>query len=118
MTEFGLIGHPVEHSMSRIMQEAAFRKLDLDYTYGLFDVTPDDLELFLSNANFMGLNVTLPLKVEVVKYMSELSTEAALIGAVNTIEFQDGFIGHNTDVLGFIKSLEESRHGECEGVPA
>jgi shikimate dehydrogenase len=108
MTDFGLIGHPVAHSMSKTMQEAAFRELGLDYTYGLFDVSEDELKLFMDNADFRGLNVTIPLKVEAVKYMSELSPEASVIGAVNTIEFGKGRIGHNTDAAGFMKSLREA----------
>jgi shikimate dehydrogenase len=107
VTDFGLIGHPVEHSMSRIMHAAAFKELKLDYAYSLFDVQPEELELFLKNANFRGLNVTIPLKTHVVKYMDELSDEALLVGSVNTIEFKDRVIGHNTDSVGFIRSMEE-----------
>jgi shikimate dehydrogenase len=108
MTDFGLIGHPVEHSMSKVMHEAAFRKLGLDYTYGLFDVKEDELKLFMDNADFRGLNVTIPLKVAVMDYMDELSKEAKLIGSVNTIEFSKGRVGHNTDSLGFMKCLNEA----------
>ncbi len=109
MTDFGLIGHPVSHSMSRVMHEAAFEKLGLDYTYGLFDVEESELRLFMENARFRGLNVTIPLKVAVIKHLNELGTDAEIIGAVNTVEFSDGkLIGHNTDVLGFMKCLEEA----------
>ena len=94
--------------MSKVMHEAAFRQLGLEYTYGLFDVTEDELGLFMENADFRGLNVTVPLKVAALKHMKELSREAAVIGAVNTIEFKDGRIGHNTDATGFIRSLEEA----------
>lgn len=93
--------------MSKVMHEAAFRELGLDHTYGLFDVTPEDLELFMENANFRGLNVTIPLKVAVVRFVDELSRDAAIIGSVNTIEFGGQKIGHNTDAAGFIKALEE-----------
>lgn len=108
MTDFGLIGHPVGHSMSKVMHEAAYEELGLDYIYGLFDVTEKELKLFMENANFKGLNVTIPLKTAVLPYMAELSREAQLIGSVNTIEFRDVRIGHNTDVLGFMKCLEEA----------
>jgi len=105
MTDFGLIGHPVEHSMSRFMHEAVFSELGLDHTYGLFDVKPDELPLFMKNAVFKGLNVTIPLKTDIVEFMGELSPEALMIGSVNTIEFADKLVGHNTDVLGFMKML-------------
>ncbi len=108
MTEFGLIGHPVAHSMSRVMFTAAFRELGLDYSYGLFDVEEDDLKLFMENANFRGLNVTIPLKVRVLDYMDELSDDARLVGAVNTIEFgKSGLVGHNTDAEGFMRLLAD-----------
>jgi len=108
MTDFGLIGHPVAHSMSKVMHEAAFRELGLEHTYGLFDVTSEELRLFMENSKFRGLNVTVPLKMEVVKYMDELSEDAAIIGSVNTIEFGNIRIGHNTDAAGFMRSLEEA----------
>jgi shikimate dehydrogenase len=109
MSQFGLIGHPVGHSMSKAMHEAAFRALGLDYSYGLYDVSPDELRLFMENSNFLGLNVTTPLKVRVLEYLDELTEHALLTDAVNTIEFAGGRrIGHNTDVVGFMKSLEEA----------
>ena len=87
MTDLGLIGHPVGHSMSKVMHEAAFEELGLDLSYGLYDVKPDELKLFMENAVFKGLNVTIPLKTDIIEYMGELSKEAMIIGAVNTIEF-------------------------------
>ena len=108
MTDFGLIGHPISHSMSKVMHEAAFRELRLEYAYSLFDVTEGELGLFMENSDFRGLNVTVPLKVAAAKLMTELSDDAAVIGAVNTIEFADCRIGHNTDGIGFIRSLQEA----------
>ncbi|MFH1055114.1 MAG: shikimate dehydrogenase [Candidatus Altiarchaeota archaeon] len=115
MTDFGLIGHPVKHSMSKVMHEAAFKELGLDYTYGLFDVNVGELKLFMDNAVFKGLNVTVPLKVEAAKYMDELSDDATLVGAVNTVEFRKGRIGHNTDVTGFMESMREAYIDVDEG---
>ena len=103
-----MVGHPVSHSMSKVMHEAAFRELGLDHTYGLFDVTENELKLFMESRKFMGLNVTIPLKTAVVAYLDELSPDAALIGSVNTIEYGGKRIGHNTDVIGFMKSLEDA----------
>jgi shikimate dehydrogenase len=109
MDDFGLIGHPVGHSMSKVMHEAAFKCLGLPYSYGLFDVTEEKLHSFLDGAHHRGLNVTIPLKVEALKRMDALSPEAEVVGAVNTIEFRGGKkIGHNTDATGFIRSLEDA----------
>ena len=108
MTDFGLIGHPVGHSMSKVMHEAAFTELGLEYTYGLYDVKIDELKLFMDNALFKGLNVTIPLKTAIQNYTNELSEEARVIGSVNTVDFKKKLIGHNTDVIGFMKMLEEN----------
>lgn len=108
MTDFGLIGHPVGHSMSKIMHEAAFDYLGLELTYGLYDVESKDLKLFMDNAVFSGLNVTIPLKQDIIRHMGELSREALIIGSVNTVEFGKKLIGHNTDVFGFMKMLESA----------
>lgn len=103
----------MKHSMSKIMHEAAFAYMGLEHTYGLFDVTPEELPLFMENAYFLGLNVTIPLKVAIMEYVDELATEAKLIGSVNTLRYdriKEGFrtVGFNTDVLGLMKCLMEA----------
>ena len=105
----GLIGHPVEHSFSPPMHNAAFKKLGLDYAYVPFDVDPDNLKSAIEGANSLnvrGLNVTIPHKVNVMQYLNELDEVAELIGAVNTIDFKD-LKGYNTDGIGAIKAIEE-----------
>ena len=105
----GLIGHPVEHSFSPPMHNAAFEALDMDYAYVPFDVDPGNLESAIEGAsalNIKGFNVTIPHKVEVMKYLNELDEVASLIGAVNTIDFKD-LKGYNTDGIGAIKAIEE-----------
>ncbi|MBU0762057.1 MAG: shikimate dehydrogenase [Candidatus Altiarchaeota archaeon] len=109
MAHFGLIGHPVAHSMSKLMHEAAYSKLGLKHTYSLFDVLEEDLGEFISDADYSGLNVTIPHKVEVIKYLDDVEKEAEIIGSVNTIEFSGGMkIGHNTDVFGFMKCAQNA----------
>ena len=108
---FGLVGHPVGHSMSKVMHEASFAELGLGHGYELFDVLPERVGDFLSKDSkekgIAGLNVTIPHKQAVMKHLDELSQEAELIVAVNTIKFEGGKkIGFNTDGVGFIKSLE------------
>ena len=105
----GLIGHPVEHSFSPPMHNAAFKKLDMDYVYTAFDVNTEDLGNAIKGAealNIKGFNVTIPHKIEVMKHLNEIDEVAKLIGAVNTIDFKD-LKGYNTDGIGAIKAIEE-----------
>jgi len=107
----GLIGDPVEHSMSPAMQNAAFRELGLDYTYVPFRVKSAELGQAVAGMralNIRGLNVTVPHKVAVVQFLDELNPLAEKIGAVNTIVNDDGVLtGYNTDAAGFLQALLE-----------
>lgn len=105
----GLIGHPVEHSFSPPMHNAAFDELGLDYTYVAFDVNPNDLKSAIDGAkalNIKGFNVTIPHKIEVMQHLDDLDDVARLIGAVNTIDFKN-LKGYNTDGIGAIRAIEE-----------
>ena len=105
----GLIGHPVEHSFSPPMHNAAFDALGLNYAYVAFDVNPNDLQSAIEGAtslNIKGFNVTIPHKIEVIRHLDELDEVAGLIGAVNTIDFKN-LKGYNTDGIGAIKAIEE-----------
>lgn len=108
---FGIIGDPVEHTLSPGMHNAAFEKLGLDYIYVPFHVKAEELEHAINGAfalNIKGLNVTIPHKTEVIKYLDYLDIAAGLIGAVNTIEFgENSAIGHNTDGIGAVRAIEE-----------
>jgi len=107
----GVIGYPIEHSLSPPMHRAALKELGLDYHYDKFEVKPEELENFVSDAreNFLGFNVTVPHKVEIIKFLDNLSKEAELIGAVNTVKFEnDSATGFNTDGIGAIRALEEA----------
>jgi shikimate dehydrogenase len=106
----GLVGARIGTSMSPALHERAADRLGVRYLYQLIDIedlglSPDDLGDLLAAARrlgFRGLNVTHPCKQEVVKHLDELTPEAAALGAVNTVVFQDGrAIGHNTDRYGF-----------------
>lgn len=105
----GLIGEPVEHSFSPPMHNEAFKTLGLDYVYAPFNVSPDNLKSAIEGANSLniqGLNVTIPHKINVIKYLNELDPIAELIGAVNTIDFKN-LKGYNTDGIGCIRAIEE-----------
>ena len=105
----GLIGHPVEHSFSPPMHNAAFQKLGMDWAYVAFDVNPNDLPSAIEGAkslNIKGFNVTIPHKIEVMQQLNDLDEVAGLIGAVNTIDFKN-LKGYNTDGIGAVRAIEE-----------
>ena len=108
----GVMGAPVEHSRSPQMHNAALAKAGLDYVYVPFHVHPGDIASALEGfkaLNVVGINVTLPHKEAVLPYLTSISREAALIGAVNTLSFRDGEIhGDNTDAEGFLRALQET----------
>ena len=84
----GLIGDPVEHSMSPVMHNAAFRELGLDYLYVPFRVKKEEIGKAIDGMralNLRGLNITIPHKVAVIPLLDELDPLAEKIGAVNTI---------------------------------
>ncbi len=108
----GVIGAPVEHSRSPQMHNAALAKAGLDFVYVPFNVSEhavaDAMNGFKA-LNVVGINVTLPHKQAVIPFLSSISQEAELIGAVNTLTFSEGKIhGENTDAPGFIRALEET----------
>lgn len=108
---FGIMGDPVEHSLSPGMHNAAFKELDLDNIYVPFQVKAEKLEDAILGAQSLGIkgvNITIPHKTEVINYLDYLDIAAGLIGAVNTIEFgKNGAVGHNTDGIGAVKAIEE-----------
>ena len=108
---FGVVGHPIRHSLSPVMHNAVFKKLGLNYSYSAFDIEKNDLDIFLNRCregNFLGLNVTVPHKVDIIRYLDDLDENARLINAVNTIKFEDSaLLGYNTDGLGCVRALEE-----------
>ena len=105
----GLIGDPVEHSMSPTMHNTAFEDRGLDYVYLPFRVEKEQLGraiLSIKALNIRGLNVTIPHKVSVMPLLDELDPLAERIGAVNTIVNNDGVLkGYNTDAHGFLKAM-------------
>lgn len=109
----GLIGCPVEHSLSPGMHNAAFSAFGLNWSYVPLPVRPGQIEDAISGLvalGFRGANVTIPYKQAVIPFLHGLSPQARRIGAVNTIAAEkDGtLVGHNTDSTGFIASLRHS----------
>lgn len=107
----GVIGHPIEHSMSPPMHNNAFKELNMDYVYVAFHVLPENIEKLIESCKTLdikGLNVTIPHKTSVIPLLDEIDPTAKKIGAVNTIQFKNGIAkGFNTDGIGAIKSIQE-----------
>ena len=107
-----LIGDPVEHSLSPAMHNAAFKHLGLNYVYLAFKVERERLKEAIAGVKALkihGLNVTKPLKIDVIPLLDELHESASKVGAVNTILNRDGkLVGYNTDGLGALKALENA----------
>jgi shikimate dehydrogenase len=107
---FGVLGDPVDHSLSPAMHNAAFAASELPYLYLRFRVPADALPDALAEARRLGmggLNLTLPLKEAALALVDDLTPEARRVGALNTIVFDDGRLrGDNTDARGFLRALE------------
>ena len=106
-----LIGHPVKHSVSPQMHNAAFKELGLNCIYLVFDVLEESLGEAvngLRSIGVLGFNVTIPHKIRIIKFLDELDGSAKLVKAVNTvIRRDDKLIGYNTDLYGIERVLRE-----------
>jgi shikimate dehydrogenase len=109
---YGIFGDPIGHSLSPLMHNTAFAHHGLDAMYLPFAVHPTHLEIAVKSIvalHIRGVNVTIPHKQAVMPWLDEVSPEARLIGAVNTIHPRDGRLhGYNTDGIGFLRALEEA----------
>ncbi|MCQ2401291.1 MAG: shikimate kinase [Lachnospiraceae bacterium] len=105
MNRYGLLGEKLTHSFSPLIH-----KMLGNYEYGLYEKTCSEVENFLKNGDFKGLNVTIPYKKTVIPYLSSLSDTAKYTGSVNTIiRTDDGSLyGDNTDVYGFLRMVGHS----------
>lgn len=113
--EYYLLGFNIKNSFSPLLHNTGFKHLDLPHTYGLFEVPSVDasVERLLQNPKVGGLSVTAPHKLEVGKFMDEISEEAKTMGSVNTVvastcpsSNQRRFYGDNTDWLGITRCIE------------
>lgn len=115
----GVIGHPLGHSLSPVIFNAAFAKAGVDASYEAWDTPPETLEGRLNAlraADFFGANVTIPHKEAVVPFLDATTELAKKAGAVNTIVHADGKLtGHNTDVTGFARALKEEAAFDAKG---
>lgn len=109
-----VLGSPISHSRSPLLHRAAYAALGLDWTYEAIEVTPEGLPDFLKSCTWpqwAGLSLTMPLKTDVLPLLDEVSDTASLTHAANTVVFtEQGRAGHNTDVAGMERALQEA-HG-------
>lgn len=108
---FGVLGHPVAHSLSPVLHNWAFRELSLPAVYLAFDKAPEELDEFLRAVRALpvaGLSVTIPHKVAVLDALDGVSDLARRVGAVNTLYWGGGkLLGENTDIAGFLEPLRD-----------
>lgn len=108
----GVIGHPVEHSLSPIMHNAAIAKMGIDYVYLPLPIAPQNLQAAIEGfaaIGVAGFSVTIPHKQAVIPFLSEVSSLAKAVGAVNTVVRKGSYwVGTNTDIEGFIAPLQST----------
>lgn len=111
MKKYGLIGEKLGHSYSKIIHEKFFELTGEEATYELLPIPKDSFDegiRAIINGGYTGINVTIPYKLDVMKYVDVISDEAKKIGAVNTISFNDGLISaYNTDYYGIMHTFEK-----------
>jgi len=115
----GVFGYPVAENPTIVMQEAAFKARGLKFRYLTIEVRPEDLETAMKGLrafNMKGINLTIPHKVEVLKYLDVVAEDAKLMGAVNTV-YRKGnrLFGENTDGKGFLTALREDGKVDPKG---
>lgn len=108
---FAVIGDPIDHSLSPNIHSAAFRELNLDCSYIAYRIPKGELEEGiegLKKIKINGFNVTIPHKVEMMKYLEKIDESCSVIGAVNTVVNNNGvFKGYNTDMDGFLDPFKK-----------
>ncbi|MCD8335924.1 MAG: shikimate dehydrogenase [Lachnospiraceae bacterium] len=114
-----LLGSPVAHSISPAMYNESFRLLDIDRVYLCFDTRNSDLGAMvktLRDMNVFGFNLTMPEKEHIMEYLDDISDAARMIGAVNTVNNEDGrLVGYNTDGIGYISSMQKTGYDFTSG---
>lgn len=123
MYKFGLIGYPLSHSMSKVIQEAAFKSIGMEGSYEVLETQQEDLISrikYLRSNGFQGFNVTIPLKVPITLFLSGVDNVANVAGSANTIKILEdsSMYGYNTDVYGFVEAIPEDFRKTLEGKTA
>lgn len=113
MFKLGIIGHPLGHSISAVIQKAGLKSIGEDCVYDVMDTPPEDLIQrikYLKTNGYNGFNVTIPLKVPMSLFLDDIDDYANIAGCVNTVKIMPdhSFYGYNTDIYGFKKAIPES----------
>lgn len=116
----GIIGQPVEHSLSPYMHNALNCWLEVDAVYVPLCIDREGLPSLVQairSMDFIGFNVTMPYKEDIIEYLDEASEEVRRIGSANTVQVRDGkLFGHNTDGRGFVKSFTTETGRAVDGL--
>lgn len=116
---FAVLGHPIGHTLSPVMHNAAFAALDMDAIYLAYDVAPENLMAVIPamrQMGYRGVNLTVPLKEVAFRGLATLDRSASALGAVNTVQFLPGGpVGHNTDGQGFLRAVNEAFSVQLKG---
>lgn len=107
----GLIGHPLNHSISPLIHNYFYHKSRINGGYCCFDIHKNEIEQIIhimKKFHFKGFNITLPYKTDIIDFLDEIDLQASKINAVNTVKIKDGkLIGYNTDLVGIEKTFED-----------
>ncbi|MBT4149827.1 MAG: shikimate dehydrogenase, partial [Candidatus Marinimicrobia bacterium] len=105
MKQFGVIGYPIEHSLSPILHQEIYNQLNISASYDKKKVTRDQLDHFVNTNKLNGFNVTIPHKKTIIPFLKSLDPSAKTIGAVNCVYKSKGY---NTDWIGFLKTISNN----------
>lgn len=123
MLKLGVIGYPLKHTLSPVMQNAALQKTGIEGCYLAFEIDPDKLKEAFDGfkvLSFRGYNVTIPYKIQIMEFLDAISDEARAIGAVNTVIIDESgnTRGDNTDYYGFLNTFSENDRQHLKGKKA
>ena len=108
---YAVIGDPIDHSLSPNIHNAAFMQLEMDCTYIAYRIPKGELEEgleALKKIQIAGFNVTIPHKIEIMKYLDKVDEDCSVIGACNTVSYENGILkGYNTDMDGFLDPIKK-----------
>ena len=114
-----VVAKPIKHSISPFIHNLAFDRTGINGVYLAWEIAEEDLAVTMDNIkryDMYGVNISMPYKQAVIPHLDQLTKSAQLIGAVNTVIPRDGrLIGHNTDGIGFFKSLEKLAGFQVQG---